>query len=399
MTPIEGRVAPGWEPVREAFAENFSRRGEVGAGVVVHHRGEVVVALHGGTADPLTGRAWTERTPVVGFSTTKGLVATCFLMLEDRGRVDLDTPVQRLWPEFRHPAITVRSILNHRAGLSAIDVPLTLPEVRDAPEKVRDALVRQEPMWEPGTEQGYASCSFGLYAAELFRRIEGRSLGAFLAEEIAGPLGLDTTLGAFGAHAEPPARLLAGGRWELVRHQLPAALSGQTPEGRLYRQILGSRRSDSRRALGNPTLGPTRFDTLNDPDVLGIELPWMSGVTTAAGLSRLYAALAGDGSLDGVRLVRPESLRPLWERQSWSERDRVMHKPLGFSQGFVKEETTLFSPNPESFGHPGAGGALGWADPVAEVAIGYVMNRMDWRIRSPRALALCHAVYRVLGRS
>jgi CubicO group peptidase (beta-lactamase class C family) len=303
------------------------------------------------------------------------------------------------WPELARNGkerVTPRMILLHRAGLSAIDRPLTLADVRDRPDLVHDALVAQVPLWAPDTDQGYAACSFGLYTAELFRRITGRTLGEFLATEIAGPLGMETALGRPSSLPEAPAVLVPTDLRTLVRHQLPSATLRRNPEGRLFRRVLAGTRSFAGRAFLNPTLGRTRFEALNDPEVQAIELPWMNAITTARGLARLYAALAGDGALDGVRLVREGTLRPLRQRQSWTERDRVLCKPLGFAQGFVKDEVHLFSPNPASFGHPGAGGALGWADPDAGLAIGYVMNRMDWRIRSPRALALCHAAYAVL---
>lgn len=400
MSAISGVVAPGWEPVREAFEQNLRERGEVGAAFVVRHRGRVVVDLAGGLADPATGRAWTQTTPGICFSATKGLVAACFLMLVDRGQLDLDAPATRYWPELGRDgkqAVTPRMILNHTAGLSAIDLPLTLRDVRDAPEKVHDALIRQVPLWTPGTAQGYAACSYGLYTQELFRRITGRSLGAFLAEEIAGPLGMATTLGRPADLPEPPARLLPTRKRVVLGMQLPTALLRRNPEGRLFRRILTGPRSDAGRAFLNPSLGPTRFEVLNEPDVQALELPWMNAITTADGLSRLYAALAGDGSLGGVRLVAPATLAPLSARQTWAERDRVLHKPIGWSQGFVKDEPHLFTPSPRAFGHPGAGGALGWADPELQLGIGYVMNRMDWRIRSPRAIALCRAAVRAAG--
>ncbi|MEZ4465931.1 MAG: serine hydrolase, partial [bacterium] len=124
-----------------------------------------------------------------------------------------------------------------------------------------------------------------------------------------------------------------------------------------------------------------------------MELPWCNGVGSARGLARVYQALVAGGTTDGVTLARPESLAAVHPRQSWSERDEVRRKPMGWSQGFIKEETRLFSPNPAMFGHPGAGGALGMADPTADVALGYVMNKMGPYVRSPRALALCHALY------
>lgn len=390
---IEGHVAPGFEPVERAFEANFQRHGEVGAGLVVRRHGEVVVDLWGGVADPTTGRSWAQDTPGVVFSATKGLVAMVFAMLADRGEVQLDAPLQDYWPELRAQA-TVRMLLNHRSGLSAIDEPLTLQDF-DGPPSARavEAMSRQEPLWQPDTDQGYAACAYGAYTAELVHRITGRSVGRWFADEIAGPLGLDAWIGIPGEVAPRVARLIPVPKRDVVRLQVPA-MTRRSAEGRLFRRIVARSRSFSGRAFLNPTLGPGSFQALNDPAVQRLELPWMGAVSTADALSKAYAALIGE--IDGVRLVRPEAILPLRHRQSWSERDRVMQKPLGFSQGFVKDQLELFSPNPAAFGHPGAGGALGWTDPDAGLAIGYVMNRMDWRIRSPRAVALCHAIYRCI---
>lgn len=391
---IEGHVEPGFEAVRAAFEENFTRRGELGAGFVVRHRGQVVVDLWGGIADPETRRPWVRDTPCVVCSTTKGLVAMAFLMLEDRGEVDLEQPVAEAWPEFAahgKDQIAIRTLLNHRAGLSLLDTPLILEDFGRDDGKVHEALVSQVPAWVPDTEQGYGAQSWGAYAGELFRRLTGTTVGAWLAEHVAAPLSADLWLGLPEAINERRATLVPVPRGAVLRHQLPAALARDTTEGRVFRRALLGKRTIAGRALTNPALGEQRFGVLNEPSVLAVELPWMNGVVTADGLSRAYAALLGE--IDGVRLVRPESLRPLRQRQTWSERDQVLQKPVGWSQGFLKEELTLFSPNPASFGHSGAGGSVGWADPDAELAFGYVMNQMDWRIRSPRAIALAHAVY------
>jgi CubicO group peptidase (beta-lactamase class C family) len=183
---------------------------------------------------------------------------------------------------------------------------------------------------------------------------------------------------------------------ERLTQALPKLLFSRGLDGRVYRQV-ARKGTDTRRAFAHPAdLGLTGLQNFNSRRVHRLELPWANGLGNARGLSRVYAALASGGELGGVRLVRPESVEPLRERQSWVERDRVLRKPLGFAQGFIKEETRLFSPNPASFGHPGAGGTLGFADPDAKLGIGYVMNRMAHQVRSPRAIALCHALYRCL---
>jgi CubicO group peptidase (beta-lactamase class C family) len=143
----------------------------------------------------------------------------------------------------------------------------------------------------------------------------------------------------------------------------------------------------------NPRLGPAGISELGSERVRRAELAWVSATASAHGLARAYLPFASGGTAVGRSFLRASTLEPVFARQSWAERDRVLQKPLGWSQGFLKDETTLFSPNPESFGHAGMGGSLGWCDPKAELTIGYVMNRLDWHVRSPRAVALCRALY------
>lgn len=394
MLNVHGSVHPGFEPVEAAFRENFERRGEVGAAVCAWYRGEKVVDLWGGLADRESERPWDEDTLTVIFSSTKGMVALCLLMLADRGKLDYDRPVSEYWPEFAargKEGITIRTLLNHRAGLSAVDQPLSL-EAWCNPAQVAPVLANQRPHWRPDSDQGYGAISTAVYAAELFRRIAGRSVGSFFADEVAGPLAADVYIGLPREH-EPrvatlyPARL-GFGNLRLI----PEFITGRTVEGRLVRAML-RKRSLPRRAFGNPDLGRRGVHAFNDPEVHRLEIPWAGGIATARGLAKTYAALAGGGALGEVHLCRPESIEPLKGRQSWSEHDQVLLKPLGFSQGFIKEGRHVFSPGEEAFGHSGMGGALGLADPDRDLALGYVMNRMDIRVRSPRCLALCHALY------
>lgn len=397
---IEGTVAAGFEPVREAFAENFARRGEWGAGLCVWHDGRVVVDLWGGVMHRADATPWGADTLATMFSSTKGLVALCFLMLAERGRLDYDAPVSRYWPEMGaagKETLTVRALLNHRAGLVGIDAPITLEMLALRPDEVARILAAQAPCWAPDTDQGYHGVTYGLYAAELFRRIAGESLGSFLQREITGPLGADVHLGLpeeLDARVATNYPITAG---ERVFKVIPKLLFHGGQEGRVYRQV--ALRREAGRAFANPReTGPLGIANFNTPRVRRLELAWANAIGSARGLCRVYAALANGGELDGVRLVDTTTIAPVHARQSWVARDRVLRKPLGWSQGFIKEEERLFSPNPESFGHPGAGGSLGWCDPIERLAIGYVMNKMDHRIRSPRALALCHAIYRCLQR-
>ena len=151
-----------------------------------------------------------------------------------------------------------------------------------------------------------------------------------------------------------------------------------------------------RRALTNPRMGAERMGAVNHGWVQALELPWMNAVVTARGLAGLYGVLANGGRHDGGELVSAHAIERVQPRQSWTERDRILQKPVGFSQGFLKDETHLFSPNTQAFGHAGAGGALGFADPSTGMGFGYVMNRMDYRLRSPRAVLLAQEAYRCL---
>jgi CubicO group peptidase (beta-lactamase class C family) len=392
---IDGVVAPGFEAVGQAFEENFKSRGELGASVCAYWRGQQVVHLWGGVADLPTQRPFTADTPSVVFSSTKGLAALCMLMLADRGQLNYDAPVVTYWPEFGRAGkerVTVRQLLNHRSGLNAIDQPLTLEDFLK--DRLSGALEAQAPLWEPGTDQGYCGVSFGPYVSELFRRVAGERLGAFFAREVAKPLNAQATIGDPDALREPPATLYPITK-RAALELLPKRLLARDVDGRVLRQFL-TPRSTTARAFANPVqLGPRGIANFNNPNVQRLELAWAGGIATAQGLAKIYAALAAGGSLDGVKLVAPTSLTPIHQRQSWAF-DRVIRKPMGWSQGFLKDELHVFSQNTEAFGHPGAGGALGLADPVAELSIGYVPNAMAPYVRSPRALALCHALYRCL---
>lgn len=397
---VQGDVASGFEGVRQAFSDNFER-GEIGAALCVHVGGKRVVDLWGGYADRESGRAWAADTPTVVFSGTKGLTSIGYLVLADRGGIDLDAPVTRYWPEFAglgRDAITVRMLLNHRSGLCAVDRPLSLRDLGDQ-GRTEAALLAQEPLWEPDTNQGYGATAWGMYAQAVFRRAAGRTVGRYLAEEIAGPLGADVWIGlpeSVDARAAQlyPTPVSVSVRWLLKNLPL------RNSEGRSFRAAILRRKQPTWRAVRNPReLGAGHFHHLDRYDVRKLELPWIGGYATVRGFATVYDPLANGGvAANGARVVSAAAIDAIKPRQSWVERDRVMHKPMGFSQGFIKEQTCYFSPNREAFGHPGMGGALGLADPVDHVAIGYVANGMAVEVRSPRAIALCRAVYRALGR-
>ena len=180
---------------------------------------------------------------------------------------------------------------------------------------------------------------------------------------------------------------------------VPEALFRNSVEGRLFRGFVLKPRSLVGRATRNPYLGLKSHAFLNQVRYQQMELPWMNGVMSARGLATIYGMLACGGTWNGRTYLSNAAIEPLSRRQSWSEFDQIVGKPIGFSQGFMKEQTHLYSPNTETFGHTGLGGSVGLADPKLALSMGYVMNQMDWRLRSPRALALCRTLYRCVERT
>ncbi|MFZ3128707.1 MAG: serine hydrolase domain-containing protein [Rhodoferax sp.] len=392
---VQGLVAPGFEPLARQFAQSFARGEEIGASLCVYHRGEQVVDLWGGLADTATRAPWTADSLVVVFSATKGLAAMALNLAAERGAFAWDAPVVRYWPAFGQAGkerITVRQLFNHRAGLAAIGTPLTLAQLCDPAHAatVRAALETQPPAWDADAQQGYHGLSYGMYVSAFFAQVCGEPLHTFLHREYLDPLGADVFLGTPPEHDHRVATLYPGSTAGRVGRMLWSALRGGSTETHVARSFL--RGSHAKQAFMNPPT-PGGIGIYNQPPVRRHNLAWASATATARGLARAYVPWSLGGAWQGRRYVAEQTIAPLLQRQGWSERDLVLGKPLGWAQGFLKEDDGVFSPNRASFGHPGMGGALGWCDPTAQLAFAYTLNRCDWRIRSPRALALCQALY------
>lgn len=397
-SPAKGFFADGYSPLAERFAANLRSGEETGAAITIYVRGRCVADLWGGLADTRAQRPWERDTRIVLFSVTKGLSAMALHLLADRGLLDWDAPVAQYWPGFAASGkanISVRTLLNHRGGLAGLNTRLWLADFTN-PEKraeILTALETQPPLWEPGENQGYHAMTFGMYAAELFERVAGEAIGPFLRREIFEPLGSDLHLGTPASLDPLFATLYTPKATSRVGNMVRAAfLDRETPEARIAKAIT-RKGSLVRKAFGNPATGPRGIHAYNDEPVRRASLAWGSATGSAHGLARAYLPFAMGGEFDGRRYLREETIAPVYRRQGWSERDLVLEKPLGWSQGFLKEERHMFSPNPESFGHSGMGGTLGWCDPADQLTLGYVTNQMDWRVRSPRCVALCHALY------
>ena len=379
---IDGDAEPGFGPVADAFAANFADGAELGAAVSVYVDGRNVVNLWGGVADATNGRPWREDTSALAFSCTKGLVAICAHQLAQAGQLDLDAPVSRYWPEFgrngKH-TITTRCLLSHRAGLLAIDGPLSRAEFLGW-TAVIEALEAQAPLWEPGTAFAYHPITWGHLAGEVIRRVTGLMPGDYFAREIAIPLGVGTRIGLSEDDQEAVARL----------EPLPAAdrealVAAHRESG--HAELLD--RSVSLGAI--PSLFSDEF-CFNDPDIRAAQLPAANAITTAHDLAKVYSATVTDAH--GPRLLAPATIADATIEQSAGlpcvgpQIDIGLRWGTGFMLHSPPQRPLL---TPASFGHDGAGGALGFADPDLRVGFGYVNNRMGG-IGDQRANRLTAAV-------
>nr|WP_203631537.1 serine hydrolase domain-containing protein [Streptomyces halstedii] len=381
---VRGTVAPGFEAVRDAFVRNFEQRGERGAAVAVYRHGRKVVDLWAGTRDVDGTEPWAVDTTQIVRSAGKGVAAAVPLLLHQRGQVDLDAPVGTYWPEFKangKERVLVRHLVAHRAGLAALDTPLTPEEAADGVSGPR-AVAAQRPQWEPGTDHGYHAQTYSWLVGELVRRVTGRTIGRWVAEEIARPLGLDFW---FGLPEDEAHRV---GRIGPVE---PPAVDGNggTLRMRPKRNVVeayADPASLTRRAFG--AIDP--FPDENAPAYRAAELPASNGVATARGLARCYAAMIGE--VDGHRLFAPATLT-LARTEESAGPDRVLVVSTRFGLGYMLHGSAAPLLAPGSFGHPGRGGSLGFADPESGIALGYVTNGLQKGVTAdPRSQALVRAV-------
>jgi CubicO group peptidase (beta-lactamase class C family) len=381
MSVVSGIVAAGYEPVRDAFLASFQTRSEVGAAVSVYRHGREVVRLWGGVADPTVGSAWRENTLQVVYSATKSAPAACAHLLAQRGQLDLDAPVAEYWPEFAAAGkanIPVRWLLSHQAGLPVLDRPVPLQQALTW-EPVVAALAAQAPVWEPGTAHGYHGLTYGWLVGEVVRRVCGRSLGAYFADEIAKPLGLDFWIGLPDTEAHRVARTV----------EQPAAppAAGAMPEE--LRKVLAAYTDPMSLMVRSVTVTDPPID-LTDPRTWAAEIPAVNGICTASSLARFYAGLIGD--VDGVRILDATTLAAATREQA-NGIDQVLMVPtrpaLGF--GLPLPEQPWWSAT--AFGFPGHGGSLGYADPAIGIAFGYVTNGLRVTMGpDPRTAALVRAL-------
>jgi CubicO group peptidase (beta-lactamase class C family) len=375
---IHGTCAPGFEPVKEAFAANFAERDEIGASVAVVLAGQPVVSLWAGFADPARTRPWQEDTLTNVWSTTKAMTSLAAHLLIDRGELDPDAPVARYWPEFAAAGkaeIPVRWIMGHQSGLTGLAVPTVVTDYYDW-DKITGLLAAQQPLFPPGTTSGYQAITFGYLVGEVIRRITGQTCGQFFATEIAGPLDADFHIGL----PEP----------ELGRCSELLGVRPSEDEQAALAQAYASAAPAALAALTNPAL---TGDEANADDWRMAEIPAANGHGTALALALVFGALT-DGS---HRLISQRTLE-LARAGQGLHTDLVLGFPVEFGLGFGLSGTDHhFGPNPRAFGHDGFGGSAVGGDPEAGVAFAYVMNRMGMNlVDDPRKMALVDAIYKSL---
>lgn len=393
----DGVVKPGFERVAEAFKQNLDKKGEIGASVCLTLGGETVVDLWGGVADQKTRAPWTRDTVSIVFSCTKGATAICAHVLASRGKLDIDAPVAGLWPEFAQHGkerVTTRMMLDHSSAVPAVRAKVK----EDGPydwDYMTGRLADEVPFWEPGTRNGYHGFTFGWTVGEMVRRASGKSLGTFFREEIAEPLGLDFWIG-LPKEIEPRVA-------PILPHVYKAA-DAVTP---FMRDLATNKESIP--ALFYFNNGAWRSGGANSRAGHAAEIGAANGITNARGLAGLYAPLANGGG----KLVDAKTLARMGEVSMATHDDATLRIPTRFALGFMKSmdnrkrsmAATLWGEDCDSvilgsaaFGHVGAGGSLGFADPAAGLSFGYTMNRMGpGLLMNERGQALVDATYLSLG--
>lgn len=361
---LHGYCDPQFSAVEDIFRSHFESGEELGAGVHIQVAGETVVELWAGYADAARSRAWERDTMACVYSCTKGITALAIHRLIDEGRLELDAPVAHYWPEFAAAGkseLPVRYLLSHQAGLAAIRKPVRLEDLYDW-DFMATALAEQTPWWEPGTDHGYHAFTFGQLLGELIRRITGASPGSYVRKEIAEPLGVRFEIGTGPELDSQIAELVDG----------PVASPDAGSGFDLTNAILSDLEGLTAKTFANPPALGAAIG--NSRAWRAAQLPAANGHTNAAGLATIYGTLANGGVRDGYRLLSQEGIeRARGEQVRGPCRVLTLDCRIGLGY-FLADPENGVGDNPRAFGHAGAGGSYGHADPERKLGLGYVMN-------------------------
>ncbi len=389
---IEGSCDARFMAVADEFERNFRERGEVGASLCATLEGRTVIDLWGGLARD--DAPWQRDTVSIVFSCTKGATAICAHVLASRGLLDVDAPVAEYWPEFARNGkerATVRMMLDHSVGLPAFKTPVRPGGCNDW-DYIVGMLADEEPFWEPGIRNGYHMLNFGWTVGELVRRVSGKSLGTFFRDEVTAPLGAEFWIGA-PESVEP--------RIAPMRMYMPQP--GDAPSEFMQKVMMDPKSISSLSLLNGGGFDP------NSRECHAAEIGGAGGISNARGLAGIYAPLACGGSLGKVKLVDARQLARMGEVSVATNQDATLLIPTRFALGFMKSMDNRRRANGDrdsavlsstAFGHVGAGGSIGFADPAEGLSFGYSMNQMGASILlNPRGQSLVDATYRALGHS
>ncbi|MEN9507061.1 MAG: hypothetical protein RI958_2987 [Actinomycetota bacterium] len=366
-TQVAGMVEHGWDSVRDAFQRNFDLGEEVGASVAVYHRGKPVVHLWGGSFDG--GHSpYDDSTLQLVFSTTKGITAIAVAICAQRGLLDYAAPVSAYWPEFAAKGkaeATVAQLLSHQCGLFSVQGEISLAEALDW-DTITARLADTEPEWPIGSTHGYHALTYGWLAGELVRRVDPahRSIGQFVADEIAGPTGTECYIG-LPEVLEPRVAPIMGSPLSSDDDVDPAVKA-------MIEQFMGPNTRGGRALSLN---GAFSVDgAFNRRDVHAAEIPAANGITNSISLARIYASTIAP--VDGVQLI-DDDVRELARTTVTpdNEPDACLIMPTTFGMGFMTHGPFTPYAGPGSYGHPGAGGSVAFAQPERELGFAYVMNK------------------------
>ena len=383
----EGFVADGWSEVAEAFAHNIDNREDIGAGVSVFHKGKCVVDIAGGYFDKEATKPYTLDTLQLVFSTTKGVVATAVAMCVERGLLSYEEPVSLFWPEFAAHGkehVTVAQLLSHQAGLYTVQGELSFEELLDWNTMVA-RLADTPPLFPVGSTHGYHAVTFGWLAGELVRRVDGRNIGRFIAEEISNPLGGEIYVG-LPEHHEPRVSPINVG-WPRSATDAPStpAAPVQLPNKYLASALTVNGALNVKGGF-------------NRQDLHAAEVPGANGIANARSLAAMYSATFTETQTPNgvIRLLNDDTRDKMTVQQTKDgEVDLCLQTQRTFAMGFVTPSEKLAFDAPGSYGHAGAGGSVSFADPVREMSFSYIMNRMkDSMFTDPRAVRLIEAASR-----
>lgn len=355
---IQGDYDPKFTAVRDALAQNFTSRDEIGSAVAVYLGGQKVVDIWGGHMDTARAKPWREDTLCIMYSLAKSMCATCVHILADRGQVDLEAPVAAYWPEFAQAGkegVKVRHILSHNCGVCFADAaePGDLYDY----DRMIEVLAQQEPAWPPESKGAYNTVNIGYLAGEIVRRVTGTPIQQFLQENICQPLGVDYQIGVREQDLERCADLTPNRQGNAMMKQ------GNTEETPLSR-------------AWKPMPQPFGTEAQNSTTFRRAGIPSFGGFGEARGMARIYAMLANGGELDGVRILSSEAIARATTTQWEEAADGMTGRPMRYAMGYAQNPgtATIFGPSARAFGHLGSGGARALADRERNLALCFVSN-------------------------